>query len=235
MQTFSKREAIRVGWERFKERPWFLIALFVFSSAVSAVLSEVSDALSAPMLLGAIDFIVQALVSVAMVYAFLAVYDQKDIAFSDLFSASRYVVRYIGATLLSIIAIVLGFLLFIIPGIIVALAFSLAVYALVDTDTGPILALRESWRITKGHRLNLLVFFILLGLLNIAGILALGVGVLVTAPISALATVHVYRQLHTGITNGVAQSPFTNALAVFLIGAVVVAAASLIMMEIVYL
>lgn len=48
---------------------------------------------------------------------------------------------------------------------------------------------------TKGHKGWLFGFAIVLGLLNIAGFLAFGVGLLFTIPITIMAQIYVYRQL----------------------------------------
>ncbi len=64
-----------------------------------------------------------------------------------------------------------------------------------NQDNDAIAALTRSSEITKGHKWDLLGFFIVLFLLNILGLLVLIVGVIVTAAISLLATAYVYRRL----------------------------------------
>jgi uncharacterized membrane protein len=53
-----------------------------------------------------------------------------------------------------------------------------------------------SSRLTYGHKKRLFIFFVALLCLNILGLLALGIGVLVTYPMTIVATGIVYRQLH---------------------------------------
>jgi uncharacterized membrane protein len=55
--------------------------------------------------------------------------------------------------------------------------------------------MKESSRITRGHKWPLFVFLLLLVLVNLAGLLALVVGLLVSMPVSMLAFVHAYRTL----------------------------------------
>lgn len=63
------------------------------------------------------------------------------------------------------LAIVLGFILLIIPGIIVSLALSVAIPAYVaESRTGIIDALKRSWELTKNHRWAILLIFILIAL-----------------------------------------------------------------------
>ena len=60
---------------------------------------------------------------------------------------------------------------------------------------GPIDAMKESNRITHGHKWSLLGFVLLLLLINCSELLALVVGLLVTIPVSSLAFAHAYRIL----------------------------------------
>lgn len=57
----------------------------------------------------------------------------------------------IGLGILAGLAIMLGFLLLIIPGIYLVLKLCLSSYALVDQDLGPVEAMKKSFAITKGN------------------------------------------------------------------------------------
>ena len=102
--------------------------------------------------------------------------------------------RFLGAHILTVIAVVLGFLVLVVPGIILAIGLSFVPYLVVDRGLGPIEALKESWRITKGHKWQLLLLFLALVGINLLGVLALIVGIFVTVPITMLAFAHAYRR-----------------------------------------
>ena len=108
---------------------------------------------------------------------------------------------FLALSILTFVAVVLGLIAFIIPGIIISLALALAGQLMIDRGLGPIEALKESARLTKGHRLSLLWLGLASALLNIVGILALLVGLFVTVPVTMLAFVHAYRQLAGGATD----------------------------------
>lgn len=224
-QTFSKKQALLVGWERFKERPWFLVGLFILTTAISWLSSTISEhAVGAGVFVfGFIDFLLQTLISIGLIHVALLVFDEQDAHIHDVFAPVRKIARYFFATILAVLLIVIGFLLLIVPGIIVAIALSFVAYRIVDKNEKAISALRGSWHMTKGHRLNLLVFFLVLALFNLVGLLALGIGIVITAPVSALATVYVYRFLDGAIPEeGVEAFWPVNALAAFAIVAVAV-------------
>ena len=61
-------------------------------------------------------------------------------------------------SLLTSIIIGLGFVLLIIPGIILSLGLSMASLLVIDTDLGPIDVLKKSWNMMKGYKGNYFVF-----------------------------------------------------------------------------
>lgn len=67
--------------------------------------------------------------------------------------------------------------------------------ALVDKNIGPLESIKMTFRITKGRVFDLIVFFILIGIINVIGVLIIGIGLLVTMPLTALADIYVYRSL----------------------------------------
>jgi len=65
------------------------------------------------------------------------------------------------------LSMMLGFLLLIIPGIIIAIALCVAIPAYVaESRTGIIGALKRSWALTENHRWAILLIFILVGILG---------------------------------------------------------------------
>lgn len=73
-------------------------------------------------------------------------------------------------------------------------------YLILQKDIKALDAVKESFRITKGHWWNLAYLTLLVALINIVGAIALLVGLLVSVPVSMLAMVHVYKKLTGGNT-----------------------------------
>ena len=120
--------------------------------------------------------------------------DGKKPKFSDLIYYKPVVKYFVGTTIQGIITVV-GFILLIIPGIIFSVRLQYVSYLIVDKDLGPVEAIKASWNITRGNTWNLFFFGILIGLINILGLLCLVVGLFITVPLSALASAFVYRKL----------------------------------------
>lgn len=202
MQTFSIRESLKFGWDTFMKRPWFIIGAVVVAVIFSISFSYQSE--SAQEMKGMVPFLlplnlVYAAISVAVEILFLRflllAHDSvTTMKYTDVLPARPYW-KYIGGKIAASIIVIVGFILLIVPGVIASVALLFAPYLIVDRKMWPIEAMKESARITRGHRWKLLGLVLVIAGLNILGVLALFVGLLVTIPVSMLALVHVYRTL----------------------------------------
>ncbi len=113
----------------------------------------------------------------------------------DLFAQIPLVIPYFIASIVVGMITTVGFVLLIIPGIYWALRFQFFGWVIVDKAVGPLEAMRESWEITRGSAGNLFLFALLLFAVNVLGLLALGIGLIITVPLSLVATGYVYRTL----------------------------------------
>lgn len=64
----------------------------------------------------------------------------------------------LGVAILYGLAVGIGCIFLIVPGIIIALGLSMSTYLAVDTDLGPVDALKKSWEMMKGHKWEYFVF-----------------------------------------------------------------------------
>ena len=80
------------------------------------------------------------------------------------------------------------------------LVLALYSFVIVDRGLGPIESLSRSAEITKGARMSLFLFGLLILGINFLGFLALIIGLFVTVPISMIAWGYVFRQLEAQTT-----------------------------------
>lgn len=112
------------------------------------------------------------------------------------FSASiRKMLNILLAAILFGILMNIGMLLCIIPGIIVAVRLRYFLFFIIDKDRNAIDSITESWEITKGETWKLVLLDLSLFLINIAGMICCGIGLLVTFPMTIIAYALVYRKL----------------------------------------
>ena len=195
---FSKKEAVKFGFGIAKSNILFFIGLLVivvFVSAISASLrAGVQKSALAYLVLSIVQYLVNVIVAMGLIRISLEFVSKLKPKLLDIVYY-KPIVRYILASIIQGIIVLVGFILLIIPGIILAVRLQYASYLIVDKNLGPIEAIKTSWKITRGNTWNLFFFGIILGLINILGILCLLVGLFITVPLGMLATTLVYRKL----------------------------------------
>jgi uncharacterized membrane protein len=211
MQTLSVRDSISFGWRTFKARPWLFIGVTLLLLAIALVINMVeelvvqgADLAFGPqaVMAGIMAFIASAasvaasmLLELGRTVFFLRSHDRvESVTVRDLWHPAHFW-SYLGTTLLFSVVVLVGFILLIVPGIILGIMFGFAAYIVADKGLKPIEAFKESARLTEGNRWNLFRLGLALLGINILGALALLVGLFVSLPISVLAMVHAYRTL----------------------------------------
>lgn len=104
---------------------------------------------------------------------------------------------YLVQAILVGIAIGIGLLLCILPGIIAAVLFAFAGYVVIDARDGDAVgAIKRSFALVKDNFGPVLGLMVLLILINIAGALLCGIGLLFTYPMTSVAFAYTYRTLN---------------------------------------
>lgn len=116
--------------------------------------------------------------------------------FSQLFYGFNVFGKSFLANLLYTVFVLVGVVLFIIPGIVIGLALSLTFYIMADHPELSFSAcLHESWNLTSGYRLKILDLTLRFIPWYILGALCFGVGVLLVIPWHFVTSAHLYQAL----------------------------------------
>lgn len=208
---FSTKEAVKYGWNKAKEHMElaFFATLLVLVLSLLTDMGDFSDRDYGFSLLGIIATIFTIIIRIGYTKIFLKIYDGETPKFEEIFKEYKTFWRYLGTSILLFFTILGGLILLLIPGIFWAVRFSFSLLIVVDTKVGPIAAMKESYAITKGNFGKVLGFWILLGLINLLGLICLGIGLMVTIPVSTLASIFVYRKL-SAIKAGLIQTPVST-------------------------
>lgn len=199
MNTIRVKELISFGWAIFKKEPWKLVGVFALALAVSMTSSYLFGAEGAGFVLWLVDYVVQLVISLGMVAIVLKAHDAVEhIALTDAWRPEK-LITYAIVTILAGIITLIGFVLLIVPGVIATISFMFAPYIVLSTNKGPIEALKESYALAKGKRWPLFLFLLAAVGLNIIGALLVGVGLLVTIPVTMIAIAHAYKTLSGGV------------------------------------
>ena len=129
------------------------------------------------------------------------IHDRDSSSVSELFSAGWLVLlKGLAISFLYYIMVFGGLLLFVIPGIIAAVTFNLAIYVLIDKKCGVLEALKESAHLTKGIRKHIFGLLLILGAIVQLSLGSGGLGYIIVWPVSMLAGVYLYRKLQATAT-----------------------------------
>lgn len=190
------------GWKGFSENVGLLIGVHLFVAAVGIVVNAGSKGWS-PYSYNPLPYVFFAILgsgvslwlSIGVLRIGLGIIDGRRMVFKDLFSGGDCFWSFLGTSILTGIMVALGGLLLIIPGIILGVYLSLAPFLVVDRNLGPGEAIKGSFRVVQGNFWSLVGFGFLAFLINVLGAMLLGLGLVVTVPVTSLALAYIYRRL----------------------------------------
>lgn len=195
-QPWTTGEALTLAWARFKEFAPVLILAYLLNLVLSMIVgqagnivtlaggiraSSVAGSLTAAG--GVLGQIVAAYLQVGMTRIVLDAARGKAPEFGTLFAGGDRFFPLFLVNLLMALAILLGLVLLIVPGVIMGIGFSLAPFYVVDAGMGPIEAMKASWSATRGQKGEIFVLGIAAVGLSLLGMLMCCVGLLATSPI----------------------------------------------------
>jgi len=201
-ESFSTNEALRFGWDALKRNLSTSIGLSFASLAAVLLLNGFTQASQrhATLSLGftLLTQLAQVFFALLWIRFALAVYDGQQVETRDLLPDGATFLNYLAVSIVYGVLVTAGLILLVVPGIYLAVRYGLASFLVADGRTTDVLgAFRQSSQLTRGSRGRLFLFGVVLLLLNLAGAIVFGVGLLVTLPMSAFASALVYRRLAT--------------------------------------
>jgi hypothetical protein len=222
---FNLKSLLKQSWQDYKQRPYFfsLVSLLIIALAlINEVYSKASEGVTNPWiaLLGLVIviFFVQMLAgSFNMV---LRVVNGEKPKFQDLLVGFKHIMRMLGVLLAlfllgmissvvvqnSIVAawasshqIFYYFYVFLVLIGLVYMLLSLQFIFFAIIRPGFFTAFKNCWQSVRGYRLKLIWFLVVAIVFNVIGASVLGIGLLVTLPLSFLAYARIYQQLQSAV------------------------------------
>lgn len=191
-KAFSISEAVNKAWELTKANLGFLAGVTLLVWIIPTLIQKL---LGEGALVTLVSSAVSMILSLGLITIALKVIDGKKPELEDLYKSYPLLVNYFLASVLLGIAIVLGLIFFIVPGIYLALKYQFTPYLIVDKKMGVMDAIKKSGEMTSGKLMDLFALALVNIGITILGALAFGIGLLVSAPVSMLIVAHVYRKL----------------------------------------
>jgi uncharacterized membrane protein len=202
MENIDTNECFVFAWETFKKRPWFFVRITALVFAISIVTTILRAQLSnvGSGLIDGLGFFIAVGISVYVGFIqtklYLKVHDSvSEASLSKELWSTKDFWKFALLYILLGIALVIGFVLLVIPGIILALVSIFSIYIYIDKGRSPMDSFMDSVALTRDHLWEVFIFMLELLCINILGAILLLVGLLISVPVSLLATVHLYRTL----------------------------------------
>lgn len=199
-RSFPRNDALRFGWEVARQNIRFFAVVLIIMAAVSYFFSLIdnsfpSDQVVPRFIVNILNWIVSSITGIGLIRIGLNFVDKKESQYIDLFSHYDRTVNYMAGSILYGLAIAIGLILLIIPGIYFGIRFQFFSYFIVEKNVGPVQALRMSWNLTKDLTWKLFVYGLIVMGINILGALALLLGLFLTIPTTQVATAYLFRHL----------------------------------------
>ena len=180
---------LKEGWEIFKSRAGEFIVFTVIIAAVTVLFSKINFIGSL-----ATTAVVPPLYAGFIIVVFM-LFKGQEVQFSDFFKGFNYFLPLFLASLVMSILITLGMILLILPGIYLIVSYMFVSLLIVDYHMEFWQAMETSRQIVTKNWFSLFVLFLVLVVVNLLGLLALGLGLLVTMPLSVCTICVAYRDI----------------------------------------
>jgi len=218
-KNIPKNESLRIGWQMTLKNfsffiPFLIIQCIVFHipEIITSLATEqfkipglslevfpIDKASAYTWIMFVLKLIVMAFVATSFISTALSLLDNKKVSLQKVFTdriSVKNILFFVIACLIYKLLVVLGLFILVIPGIIIGVMFSLWPFFMVDKGYGPIKSLIESLKTVQGINVwDVFLFIVLCSAINVGGLLALGIGLFVTIPLTLIAFTQVYRQL----------------------------------------
>jgi Tfp pilus assembly protein PilF len=167
---------LKTGWHLFKQYPGGFIGFTALVLIIQAGLGYLPK-------VGWMVLVIQYPLIFGFVTVSARLIQGERPQFGEFFEGFKFLPTLVLLGLVSQILIVLGLLLLVVPGVYLAVGFFLAPWFVLDRKKGFWEAMQLSRRTVQPYWFELFGLLLLIILVNLLGILALGVGLLVTLPV----------------------------------------------------
>ncbi|MEO8874571.1 MAG: hypothetical protein ABI461_03205, partial [Polyangiaceae bacterium] len=205
-QPWDIGEILSLAFEGFKRSWGVIIGAILVDAILSAIPGQISnvlvqsgvvDAGSAPaiilqLVLTIVGVVIGAFFATGMIKIGTTIARGGQPNFGDLFSGGNRMFAILATQILMGLAILLGLLLLIVPGIIVSLGLVFSTYFVADAGMGPIDAMKASWAAMNGSKGKFFLFGIVSLFVVLLGMIACCIGVFAAAGVLAIAQAMIY-------------------------------------------
>lgn len=198
---FMISEVFGTSWKHTKSQIWVLVGLFIGFSILSMIVTlfgmPAQGSIVGRVIVQIVSLLISCIFMLGYVKNIFQALDGEEPQFSAYGQQSRKIITYLIANILFSIAVCIGMVLLIIPGIYLYLRLQFFTAFIVEEDCGIIESLQKSWNMTQGQTLPL--FLLLLTMIGtaIVGCILFFVGLFVAVPLIYMMQCYTFRKLNT--------------------------------------
>ena len=198
---FMISEVFGTSWKYTKSQIWVLVGLFIGFSILSMIVTlfgmPAQGSIVGRVIVQIVSLLISCIFMLGYVKNIFQALDGEEPQFSAYGQQSRKIITYLIANILFSIAVCIGTVLLIIPGIYLYLRLQFFTAFIVEENCGIIESLQKSWNMTQGQTLPL--FLLLLTMIGtaIVGCILFFVGFFVAVPLIYMMQCYTFRKLNT--------------------------------------
>ena len=198
---FMISEVFGTSWKHTKSQIWVLVGLFIGFSILSMIVTlfgmPAQGSIVGRVIVQIVSLLISCIFMLGYVKNIFQALEGEEPQFSAYGQQSRKIITYLIANILFSIAVCIGTVLLIIPGIYLYLRLQFFTAFIVEEDCGIIESLQKSWNMTQGQTLPL--FLLLLTMIGtaIVGCILFFVGFFVAIPLIYMMQCYTFRKLNT--------------------------------------
>lgn len=167
---FMISEVFGTSWKHTKSQIWVLVGLFIGFSILSMIVTlfgmPAQGSIVGRVIVQIVSLLISCIFMLGYVKNIFQALDGEEPQFSAYGQQSRKIITYLIANILFSIAVCIGTVLLIIPGIYLYLRLQFFTAFIVEENCGIIESLQKSWNMTQGQTLPL--FLLLLTMIGTA-------------------------------------------------------------------
>ncbi|MDV7242899.1 MULTISPECIES: hypothetical protein [Rhodococcus] len=201
----SVGNAISYGWNKFKDNALIWIGIMLVAAVIQVVLnlifggfstsSDFSDTFTVWRIIGTlVTTVVGYLINAALVRGALHEVDGNKPAFGSFFQFTNVGAIIIASLIVGVLSTI-GFILLVIPGLIVVFLTWWTLQFVIDQNQDAVTGIKSSFGIISQNVGPLLLLALALVGINILGAIPCGLGLFVTIPLTIIASTYAYRVL----------------------------------------
>ncbi|MFZ5453268.1 MAG: hypothetical protein ACOZF2_15530 [Thermodesulfobacteriota bacterium] len=180
---------LKEGWELFKLYPGGFVGFTLLFAFIQAFLNYL------PWLGGPIGLVIDGPLGAGFYIVSAKLLQRRTVEFRDFFAGFNFLLPLILVSVISGLLIILGLVFLILPGIFLMVCYLFPSFIVIDRRLDFWPAMELSRQTVQKQWFGFFVFLLLLILINLGGVLALGIGLLVSFPVSACAVAAAYADI----------------------------------------